>query len=108
MKKKSARRKQTNFYGEQYQKETSKNPSVDPAGCHLPPRGRLKKALLLEEGVGVADGRRYKSEFLEMPRTKNSAVQWAAEELQQSFGVSLLTVGAFYIVTVNGGKIIAH
>ena len=101
MKKKSARRKQTNFYGEQYQKETSKN-------SLLPPRGRLKKALLLEEGVGVADGRRYKSEFLEMPRTKNSAVQWAAEELQQSFGVSLLTVGAFYIVTVNGGKIIAH
>ncbi len=28
----------------------------------LPP-----SALLLEEGVGVADGRRYKSEFLEMP-----------------------------------------
>ena len=44
-----------------------KTPSVSPAGYRLPPRGRLKSALLLEEGVGEANGRRYKSEFLEMP-----------------------------------------
>ena len=49
-------------------KVTSKNPSVSPAGCHLPKRGGLKSDLISEEeGVGVTDGRRYKSAFLEMP-----------------------------------------